>query len=140
MFTRFVTKRNVLFFGLIGPLVLLVATFYFKVCIYGTGCEGYFDPIGYMIPVVIICFPSLFFSLITYKMRDEIFQSWLKFAIWWIPLTILFTMASSSTVGQGPGAVSDKGIVDIGMTLIFTVVSLIIIITKRNSLPPASKK
>ena len=74
------------------------------------------------------------FSLVTFWMREEVFRSWMSFAIWWVPLTILLTLAGSSQQSQSLPFPSEKGIIDIGMTLVFTIVSVIIILMKRSSL------
>ncbi len=35
--------------------------------------------------------PVFFFSLITYKMRDEVFQAWWRFARFFVPIIIIVT-------------------------------------------------
>lgn len=40
------------------------------------------------------------FSLITYKMRDEVFHEWWNFARWWVPI-IIFTTLCIENIGIG---------------------------------------
>lgn len=59
-----------------------------------------------------IFFTPLFFlfSLITYKMRDEVFRAWWGFARWWAPVIIVVTLLLENAGGGGgigiSGAVS----------------------------------
>lgn len=48
--------------------------------------------------------PLLFLSLITYKMRDEVFRAWWGFARWWVPVIIVVTfLLNSANSGGGLG-------------------------------------
>ena len=134
MYNKVLTKRNTLFFGLIGLTISLIDVFYFSFCAHYTTCDKYFDPIHFVAQLLIIALPTLLISLLTYKMREEVFRAWMIFAIWWVPLTILLTLAGSSQQSQSLPFPSEKGIIDIGMTLVFTIVSVIIILMKRSSL------
>ena len=54
--------------------------------------------------VVYVLFPLLpvfIFTLITYKMRDEVFQHWMKFAIWYVPLLIVGTFILYNAPSSG---------------------------------------
>ena len=53
---------------------------------------------GYIIPIVPMTFviPFVFlFSLITYRMRNEVFEHWMKFAKWATPTTIVISFLLS---------------------------------------------
>lgn len=82
-----------------------------------------------------VAFPLLvlfIFSLITYWMRDEIYRAWFKFARIWIPLSMLaiFLAPEYSNDWMFP---IEKGTVALATSLIFVVVSLIIIAMKLVS-------
>lgn len=49
----------------------------------------------------LVFFPLFLFSLITYKMRDEVFRAWWNFARWWVPVIILVTYLQSTQSGGG---------------------------------------
>ena len=124
---RWVTKKNVLLIALIlvgiqALYVLSTYTPYFNSCYDILWCQyKIIDAVSALFPLSVPFVPVLLFSLITYKMRDEVFQAWMRYAAWWVPLTVFLTAVSSGVPGQNPGAVSDKGIIDLGMTLIFFV-------------------
>ncbi len=70
----------------------------------------------------------LLISLITYKIRDEVFYSWLKFAYWWIPLTVILTAITPEGNGSwGVPNILTPGLVALVFTAIFVIVSLLII-------------
>ncbi|MDO8482024.1 MAG: hypothetical protein Q7S75_03000 [bacterium] len=45
--------------------------------------------------------PLLLLSLITYKMKDEVFRAWWNFARWWVPLIIIVTILLENAGGGG---------------------------------------
>lgn len=45
--------------------------------------------------------PVLIFSLITYKMRDEVFRAWWGFAWWWTLIIIAVTLFLQNAGGGG---------------------------------------
>lgn len=73
-------------------------------------------------------FPLALFSIITYKMRDKVFNAWINFAKWWIPLTIFLTLIAPANDGSLYPV--DKGRVAFVMTALFTVLSLLVIVAK----------
>ena len=66
----------------------------YKLCTWG-GQDHYgcFDlsklAVLFFIPLALVIF---LLSLITYRMKEEVFQSWLKVAYWMVPLIILATI------------------------------------------------
>ena len=89
---------------------------------------------GYIIPIVPMTFviPFVFlFSLITYKMRNEVFEYWMKFAKWAIPTTMIISFFIG-TIPRGSGLMS--GMVEAFFYLlalgIFCIVSLWRIVKK----------
>ncbi len=74
--------------------------------------------------------PMFFLSLITYKMKEEAFQAWFRFALWFVPIimVMMYLLNGSGQSGMGiSGAVSrsfDFLVISI-FYVIFIVVSLI---------------
>lgn len=74
----------------------------------------------------------LAFSIITYKMREEVFRAWIHFAYWWIPISLVFIYLAGGWSGGGFGMpnVLDQEFVSIIFSAIFVIVSILIIIWK----------
>jgi len=54
----------------------------------------------------IFLIPIFIFSLITYKMREEVFQSWWRFVRWFAPVIILVTFLINSQRQSGGMGIS----------------------------------
>ena len=74
-------------------------------------------------------FVVFLFALITYWMREEIYQAWFRFARWWIPLSILLIFLAPEYSSNILSSV-EKGSVAIAMSAIFVIVSIFIIAVK----------
>lgn len=78
--------------------------------------------------------PVIFFSLLTYKMKDQIFQTWWGFAKWFVPLIAVSTLflqtgaMGRSGGGWGISSPSLGTIILFFLYLIFVLVSLVRII------------
>ncbi len=71
-------------------------------------------------------------SLVTYKMRDEIFHSWLKVVYIFVPLTIILTiLAPEYSESLLP---ITKGVVSFLFSVLFLLISIVIIFVKYFSL------
>ena len=126
------TKKNVLFLsGIIGGIeisVLVIFLFFGTINFvqnYGDYLDNYYSHFLVFVPV-------LFFSLITYKLRDEVFDTWVKFAKWWVSGTFIFVLivpAQDSSLLP-----ITKEIVSFFSTGMFTLVSLIIVIATSVAL------
>lgn len=129
------TKKNVSLFGLVGTAMLVVVTllslsdfcYNSEVCVllferfhlWGFANYIFFTP------------PLLILSIITYKLHDGIFFSWINFAKWWVPLTIILSVLAG--FGEQPSympAMITPGTVSLLMSSIFLVISLILIAYK----------
>jgi hypothetical protein len=87
-----ITKKNIFFFGLSVTifLILLVTADSFGYCNRGSFCSLISDYLEPPVGSVLLVIPFVFiFSLVTYKMRDEVFQHWMKFARWAIPVAMV---------------------------------------------------
>lgn len=79
--------------------------------------------------LIVISFPIIplfLFSLITFKMREEIFQPWWKFARVWIPVSMLAILISPSSSSNFIFPI-EKGTVAFFSSALFVVISLVII-------------
>ena len=96
---------------------------------YNYTCQDRFEV---LFPVLLMFFPTFVFSLITYKMREEVFRAWLRFAYWWIPVSLVFIYLAGGWSGGGFGipAVLDQEFVAIILASLFAIISLLIIAYK----------
>ena len=81
---------------------------------------------------VLISVPFFLFSLITYKLRDEVFESWIKFAKWWVLVTLLLVLITPS---QDQSIIPlDKEMISLFSTAIFTLISIVVVLARTMSL------
>ena len=81
--------------------------------------------------LTLFIFPiTLLFSLITYKMREEVFRAWVRFATWWIPLQIVLTLLTPESSGGLFISLVDKQLVAILLSFLFVLISLVLIVWK----------
>ncbi len=70
-----------------------------------------------------------FLSLITYKMKDEVFQAWFRFALWFVPIIMFFQFVFMNSSGGGSIGNNDFAIFFTSLFYIaFVLVSLIKIV------------
>lgn len=98
--------------ALIGSLLALALAYvfanpvFFRICIntytFGSqiGCLDKFSESAASL-LVSISLPLLLLSLITYKMREEVFRAWWGFARWWVPVIIVVTLLLQNAGGGG---------------------------------------
>src|SRR3989344_444294 len=79
-----------------------------------------------------VVIPTFLFSLITYKMREEVFRAWWNFARWFVPIIIVVTYLTNSSHQQsGFGGVAQGAFyfaILFVLYVIFTITSLVKII------------
>lgn len=129
-----VTKKNVFIFSSALAVALLFVGYFQEKCYENAHslCWQYWDKIPDDIQVFYLMFPIFFFSLITYKLRDEVFESWMKFAKWWVLGTIVLVVI---TPAQDHSMIPlDKEMISLFSTGIFTAVSLVVVVIKSISL------
>ena len=87
--------------------------------------------------VVALFFPCvLIFSLITYKMRDEMFRAWLRFSYWWIPLSFILILSANNETGHVFPFPSLQAVLGIAFPILYAIISLILIVWKHLSMRP----
>lgn len=129
------TKKNVLFLGIVGSILLFLPAILNQIL----SCyqkNWFFCNDSYEIVAVSVfpLVPILIFSLITYRLKDEVFQAWWRFARWWVPVIIAVTLFLQNAGGGGgigiSGAVSgafDALVIGI-LYIILVIVSLVKIV------------
>lgn len=96
------TKKNVLLFSSV------YIVYFFAILIVSIGCSSMWcriredDPFGFVLITFISIIPVFFFSLITYKMKEEVFHVWWSFARWFVPIIIVVTFLLENA-GSGGG-------------------------------------
>jgi len=83
--------------------------------------------------IILLFFPILplfFFSLVTYFMRDEVFQSWWRFARVWVPVSMIAILLAPAYASDWMFPV-DKGRIAFFTSLLFMIISLILIIRTK---------
>ena len=127
------TKKNVFLGSLSGAIIFFLVASTEGVplfCVpHDIPCMKYFDSLATTIEIFI---PLFFFSLITYKMPTVVFSAWSNFALTWISISILLIVISPSS--SAPFQIIDKEFVAIVLSLLFTVISLILIAYKSFAL------
>jgi hypothetical protein len=125
-----VSKRQSLLTLLVGIGLFLLSSFSREIgfCLpYSySKCAAFFDGFAEMLLPI---FPMLLFSLITYRMTEEIYTAWFKFARWWIPFSMfaIFLAPEYSSNFMSP---IEKGTVALTFSALFVIISAIIVGTK----------
>jgi hypothetical protein len=100
----------------------------FKLCggqEYGQCMDFSYGAIINLLPVV----PLFLFSLITYKMRDDVYRAWLRLAQWWIPLSMLAIFLAPEYSSDWMFSIV-KGTVAFFSSLLFVAISIVLILWK----------
>ena len=96
---------------------------------YGSCMDVFYNIIINLFPII----PLFIFSLITYKMREEVYQTWWKFARVWIPASMLAILIAPSYANNWMFPI-EKGNVAAFFSLVFVVSSILIIASRYYSL------
>jgi hypothetical protein len=122
------SKKNVLIISS-AYVIFFLAIFVISEYCGSTWCRVHDDdPLGIIFFLLLPLLPTFFLSLITYRMKDEVFRAWWGFARWWVPIIIVVTLLLENAGGGGgigiSGAVS--GAFD---ALIIGILYVILIVT-----------
>lgn len=104
------TKKNIL---KISSVYILYIVFIFSISFL---CNKNFCEIREddFFGVILLSFAPLlfvfFFSLITYKMKEEVFRAWWNFARWWVGIIILVSIFFNVAGGDGGGGMGGGGL------------------------------
>ena len=131
------TKKTVFLTSLVGTLVAYVLTdplrFGFCRNIYTFGeSVGCLDELVPMFGLVIGLFAVtlLILSAVTYFLKEGVFRAWVRFAYWWIPVSLVFIYLAGGWSGGGFGIpnVLDQESVAIIFSGLFVIISLGIVL------------
>ena len=88
--------------------------------------------------IFIPVFPLFFFSLITYFLRDEVFETWAKFAIPGVLASMVLIYITTDTVGGGfgPQIMFGKGDTALLTSALFVILSAGIVVWKYFATRP----
>jgi len=125
------TKKNILLISSVY-IVFLIAVFLFGgKCYDNQWCHVNLNDILNSTATLFLPFLPLFlFSLITYKMKEQVFNSWIKFTIWFVPLTIFLTFITPDSSGSFGLPTFGKGVVAFLLSALFTIISILIILVR----------
>jgi len=125
---KFLTKKNVFFIALIASVIFILSAFQKELGLCGPVYNDCWDKVDLIWPPLSL--PLFLLSLITYKMRDEVFNAWMKFAIWFVPLTMFLTFITPDSSGSLGLPAFGKGVVAFLLTALFTIISILIILVR----------
>lgn len=131
------TKKNVFISSLLG-LTVVVGLMLLDSPL-TSRCE-YVDETGhavkyceYLAYSLIPLAAALPISLLSFYIKEETFYAWVRFAKWWIPLSVLVTLVSPVETG-GWISLPIKGLIALTSSVLLVVVSLILIAYKSYKL------
>ena len=130
---KFITKKKVFWGSFLGVVIVPVvgSIFSYDYCFAQGHCPRLWDTIESITPIFFLFLPLFILSLITYWMREEVFRAWLRFAYWWIPLTmVLVLMTRDSSGGFGIPSIVTRESVSMIFSALFLIISLILIAYK----------
>lgn len=133
------TKKNVFFVGLMGTTVLVLLTLLSSsdFCYSSESCVSLFEGLHLwnLANYIFFTFPLILLSLITYRMHGDVFDCWINFAKWWIPLSLILSILAG--FGEQPSnmpAMITPGTISFLMSSLFLLISLILIAYKYFTL------
>ena len=117
-------------------IFLVGLVFFGGSCYENSWCHTYINSLLNLLPALFLPMAPIFiFSLITYKMRDEVFDAWRKFSVWFFLVWfILALFMFSGGSGGGLGGVVDawlKSILFGALLILYFIISTTLIIKKR---------
>lgn len=120
-------KTKVLIFSGVGAAVLVIWDVIgnFKLCgsVWGDCVDMLADVETMLLPII----PLFILSLITYKMREEVFGAWWKFARVFVPLSILAILIAPSYTHNWIFPIV-KGTIALTSAVLFVIISLVLIV------------
>ena len=102
------TKRKVFYVSMVGSglfVVLVLALLYDYCGAFDDICRRAYGSVIYLFSSFI---PVFLLSLITYKMKEEVFRAWWNFARWFVPIIIAVTyLLNNAPTGNSLNAKQD---------------------------------
>jgi hypothetical protein len=112
----------------LGTLVLLLLGYFQTsgLCDYDGWCGNFWNIINLLGMFLLLFPPILIFSLITWRFDEKIFDSWIHFSSWWIPLSIFFVLIAPDNQGDWMFP-HDKERISLLMAALFVIISVLVI-------------
>jgi hypothetical protein len=133
------TKKSVFSMGVVGNILLIFLVYIQSgnICYLRSWCNELWGSINLLGEILFVFIPVFLLSLITYKMREEVFRAWWNFARWFAPIIIIVTYFINSAHQQSGFAGVAQGafetLILIILYAVFIIVSLArIIFTARR--------
>jgi hypothetical protein len=118
------TKKNVFLMSLVYVVYFAAILLVSAIC-ESAWCRVHDDDfLGQVLFFFLPLLPVFLLSLITYRMRDEIFQAWWSFARWFVPVIIVVTFLLENA-GSGGGYLGMQK--DFNFLVLFVFYSIFII-------------
>lgn len=126
---KLVTKKNVFVIALLGFTLSIALAFS-----WGFGVSYSFYKI-FVEPLFFLSGSLFFVAVLFFFTRDQVFSAWLKFAKWWLPLSLMLIILSP-TDGSSAffPALFSKELTSMWMSSLFVAISLFIITYKYFTL------
>ena len=96
-------------------------------------CRQIDESIDLISTLLLFTIPMFLFSLVTYLLREEIFRTWIRFTLWWVPLSFVIILFSSSRQSANIVGLSDQAIFGTLAFGLYVLISLIIIAWKYSA-------
>jgi len=126
------TKKKIIVIGFLGVLVFFLGYFvdisiHKDVCYMGEFCGDVSELLTiYFLPFILI----FVFSILTYKLKESVFNSWRNFSMWVIPISlIIITFLPTRTHGLDFVPVTKRSIIFL-LTILYSIISLVLVIYK----------
>jgi len=124
-------KKRVLIASIIFSVVFILSIFSREIGMcppysYST-CSDFSESLAMLFFPIL---PLFFFSLVTYFMREEIFQSWWRFARVWVPLSMIAILLAPAYASDWMFPI-DKGRIAFFTAVVFVIISLILIVREK---------
>jgi len=130
-------KKQTLILGLLGLLGLGLGLWFLMsdVCQPDTWmkCRSIDSAADMITSLLSFALPLTVFSLITYKMRDEVYRAWLRFSHWWIPLSFALVLFSSSYKPANIVGISNQTFFGVLAWGLYIIISIALIIWKHSA-------
>lgn len=111
---------------------LLYAVYFFAIILTSFICESSWcrirddDFFGIVFFVFLPFLLVFLFSIITYRMRDEIFRAWWNFAVWFVPIIVIVTFLQNIEHQQSGFAGVAQGSFETLILIIFYTIFIIV--------------
>ena len=124
------TKKNILMLSIVLTGLFLVFGFQKNIGLCGKEYNTCWDFFDLLWPPFFLGIPIFLISILTYRMREEIFYAWVKFGYVWIPLSLLIIFTTPTVDHSWAIGGLTRDTVTFVMSGLFLIISLILIAYK----------